>query len=49
MKACAYANEVGNGIFTNKIEGQSNNEESTQDALDEAIKQLEELNDILKD
>ena len=27
----------------------TNNEESTQDALDEAIKQLEELNDILKD
>lgn len=26
MKACAYANEVGNGIFTNKIEGQSNKE-----------------------
>lgn len=33
---------------TNK-EVSTNNEESTQDALDEAIKQLEELNDILKD
>ena len=31
------------------IEETTNNEESTQDALDEAIKQLEELNDILKD
>lgn len=26
MKACVYANEVGNGIFTNRIEGQANKE-----------------------
>ncbi|WP_370751392.1 hypothetical protein [Eubacterium sp.] len=31
------------------IEETTNQEVSTQDALDEAIKQLEELNDILKD
>ena len=34
---------------TTNQEVSTNNEESTQDALDEAIKQLEELNDILKD
>lgn len=34
---------------TTNQETSINNEESTQDALDEAIKQLEELNDILKD
>ena len=34
---------------TTAVNDSTNNEVSTQDALDEAIKQLEELNDILKD
>lgn len=42
-------NNLSSVAMETETEKESGIEESSEDALDEAIKQLEELNDILKD